>query len=180
MLGRSGWNLLWFWDLVIWKGQIHCMSRDYYLGETTPLWWFSRLKTLMLVCVLDWFLSHYHNIDLVVKASSLTAEDLRFDSHLHREDFSGSSHTSDLKIGAPVATLHGAQHYRVSAGISWPIFSILWLLEVEKWSATKVWSAASISVWWLVNLSELACCWDVKQPTNKQTIFHIRYGSRYH
>ena len=30
--------------------------------------------------------------------------------------FSGSSHTSDLKIGTPVATLPGAWHYRVSTG----------------------------------------------------------------
>ena len=30
--------------------------------------------------------------------------------------FSGSSHTSDLKIGTPVATLPGAWRYTVSAG----------------------------------------------------------------
>ena len=30
--------------------------------------------------------------------------------------FSGSSHTSDLKIGTPVATLPGAWRYRVSTG----------------------------------------------------------------
>ena len=30
--------------------------------------------------------------------------------------FSGSSHTSDLKIGTPVATLPGALRCRVSAG----------------------------------------------------------------
>ena len=41
------------------------------------------------------------------------------------------------------------------------------------WVRWKVWSAASISVWQHVTLSEqirpwdtLACCWDVKQPTN--------------
>ena len=43
----------------------------------------------------------------------------------------------------------------------------------------KVWSATSISVWQHVKLSEqirpwdtLACCWDVKHPTNKQTNFN--------
>ena len=42
---------------------------------------------------------------------------LGFDSRLHREDFSGLSHTSDLKLfGTPVATLPGAWHFRVSAG----------------------------------------------------------------
>ena len=43
----------------------------------------------------------------MVKASALGAEDPGFESHLRR-DFSGSSHTSDSKIGTPVATLPGA------------------------------------------------------------------------
>ena len=41
---------------------------------------------------------------LVVKVSASRAEDAGFDSSLH-QDFSGSSHTSDLEIGAPVASL---------------------------------------------------------------------------
>ena len=39
--------------------------------------------------------------------------------------FSGSSHTSDLKIGTPVATLPGVWRYRVSAGTGRPSVSIL-------------------------------------------------------
>ena len=39
--------------------------------------------------------------------------------------FSGSSHTSDSKIGTPVATLPGAWRYRVSAGTGRPAVSIL-------------------------------------------------------
>ena len=39
--------------------------------------------------------------------------------------FPGSSHTSDLKTGTPVATLPGAWRYRVSAGTGWPSVSIL-------------------------------------------------------
>ena len=39
--------------------------------------------------------------------------------------FSKSSHTSDLKIGTPAATLPGAWCYRVSAGTGWPGVSIL-------------------------------------------------------
>ena len=39
--------------------------------------------------------------------------------------FSGSSHTSDLKLGTPVATLPGAWHYRVSTGTGQPGVSIL-------------------------------------------------------
>ena len=38
---------------------------------------------------------------------------------------SGSSHTSDLKIGTPVATLRGAWRYRVRAGTSRPGINIL-------------------------------------------------------
>ena len=44
------------------------------------------------------------------------------------------------------------------------------------WVRWKVWSATSVSAWQHVKLSEqirpwdtLACCWDVKQPTNKLT-----------
>ena len=45
--------------------------------------------------------------------------------------FSGSSHTSNLKIVTPVATLPGAWRYRVSAGIGRPGVSIPCLGEVE-------------------------------------------------
>ena len=61
---------------------------------------------------------------LVVKASACGAEDLGFESRL-QQDFLGSSHTSDLKSGTPVATLPGAWHYRVSAGTGRPSVSIL-------------------------------------------------------
>ena len=61
---------------------------------------------------------------LVVKVSALKAEDRGWESCL-RQDFSGLSHTSDLKIGTPVATLPGAWRYRVSAGTGWPGVSIL-------------------------------------------------------
>ena len=40
-------------------------------------------------------------------------------------NFSESSHTSDLKIGIPVATLPGAWRYRVSTGTGRPGVSIL-------------------------------------------------------
>ena len=60
----------------------------------------------------------------MVKASAPRVEDPGFESCLH-PDFSGSSHTSDLKIGTPVATLPGAWRYRVSAGTGQPGVSIL-------------------------------------------------------
>ena len=64
-------------------------------------------------------------VGLVVKASASREEDPEFQSRLRRGFFSGSSHTSDLKTGAPVATLPGTWRYRVSAGTAWPGVSIL-------------------------------------------------------
>ena len=64
-------------------------------------------------------------VGLVVKASASRAEGPRFESRLRRDFFSGSSHTSDLNIGTPVATLPGAWRYRVSAGTGRPGVSIL-------------------------------------------------------
>ena len=60
----------------------------------------------------------------MVQASASRAEDPGFESRLHRA-FSGSSHTSDLKIGTSVATLPGTWRYRVSAGTGRPGISIL-------------------------------------------------------
>ena len=65
-------------------------------------------------------------VGLVVKASASRAEDRGFESRLRRDFFfSVSSHTSDFKIGTPVATLPRAWHYRVSAGTGRPGVSIL-------------------------------------------------------
>ena len=60
----------------------------------------------------------------VVKASAPKAEGPEFESRLRR-DFSGSSYTSDLKIGTTVATLPGAWRYMVNAGTGRPCVSIL-------------------------------------------------------
>ena len=63
-------------------------------------------------------------VGLAVKASASRVEDRGFESRL-RQDFSGSGHTSDFKIGTPVATLQGAWRYRVNAGTGRPGVSIL-------------------------------------------------------
>ena len=81
---------------------------------------------------------HYHYsksecdylLSLTSIASTSRAEDPGFESRLSW-DFPGSSHSSVLKIGTPVATLPGAWCYRVSTGTGWPGVSILWLSEVE-------------------------------------------------
>ena len=69
-------------------------------------------------------------VGLVVKASTSRAEDPGFESRL-RGNFSGSSHTNDIKFGTPVATLPGARCYRVSAGIGWSCVSALSQSEIE-------------------------------------------------
>ena len=80
--------------------------------------------------------------------------------------FSGSSHTSDLKIGTPVATLPGAWRYRVSAGTGRPGVSILWLGEMESLICNFYFSVAARKFEQIRPRDTLACCWDVKQPTN--------------
>ena len=51
----------------------------------------------------------YHFVGLVVKASASRTEDPGFESR-SRRDFSGSTHTNELHIGTPLATLPGAWH----------------------------------------------------------------------
>ena len=69
-------------------------------------------------------LYNYRLVGQMVKVFASGAEDPGFEFRLRR-DFSGSSHTSDLKIGTPVATLPNAWQYRVSTGTGWPGVSIL-------------------------------------------------------
>ena len=80
--------------------------------------------------------------------------------------FSGSSHTSDLKIGTPVATCQAPDAVGSELGLVGPVSVYC------DWVRWKVWSATFISVWQHVNLSEqirpwdtLACCWDIKRLT---------------
>ena len=47
-----------------------------------------------------------------------------FNSCFHKGTVSRLSHTSDLRIGTPVATLPGAWHYRVNGETGWPGVSI--------------------------------------------------------
>ena len=98
-----------------------------------------------------------------------------FDSHLLHRYFYRSSHTSDFKIGTPVATQPGAWRYWVSAGTGQLSVSIL------NWVRQKVSSVTSVSVWQHIHLSgqicpidTLACRWDVKQTTNKQSCVPVK------
>ena len=119
-------------------------------------------------CVSHWQIYPDHCLaGLVVKASASRATDPGFDFRLCQGDSSESSHTGDLKVGTPVATLPGAWRDRSSAGTCLPGVSILWLGEVES-------LICNFSEWQHIKLSEqirpwntLAWCWDVKQPTNR-------------
>ena len=62
--------------------------------------------------------------------------------------FQGSGHTSDFKIGTPVATLPGAWRYRVSTGTGWPGVSILWLGEMESLICNFYLSVAARKIVW--------------------------------
>ena len=108
------------------QSQCSSLVTDYHVisGVRSPHW---KQETVIDTCFPQ---SSYRLFGLVVKASSSRTEDLGFKSCL-RWDFSRSSHTSDLKIGTPVATLPGTWHYRVSAGTGWSGVSILWLGKVE-------------------------------------------------
>ena len=108
-----------------------------------------------------WLQGRYRLAGLVVKASASGAEDLGFESHLGW-DFSGSSHTSDLKI---VVTLPSAWRYRVSAGTGRPGVSILWLGEVESLICNFYLIVAARKIEHIRPWD--TCWWDAKQPTNK-------------
>ena len=69
------------------------------------------------------------------------------------EIFPGSSHTSDLKIGTPVAI----KFDRVATlpGVIGSVLGLVGLLSVYcDWARWKVGSATSISLWQYVKLSE--------------------------
>ena len=62
--------------------------------------------------------------------------------------FPGLSHTSDLEIGTPVATLPGAWCYKISAGTGWPGVSILWLGEMGSLICSFYLSVAARTIVW--------------------------------
>ena len=81
----------------------------------------------------------------------------------------GSSHTSDLKTGTPVATLPGAWRYRVSTGTGWPGVSILWLGEVERWICNFCLRVAARKIVWADPSPKYTSLLLGRSATNKQT-----------
>ena len=145
---------------LAWQGQL---DSGRYSGDP------SYCNVMYMPCSVP--LSLDHLVVQVVEVSASRAEDPEFDSHLRCGDFFGLSHTSDLKIGTPVATLSGAWGYRVSAGTVWPGVSILWLGEIESLICNFYLSVAAHTIVWADPWDTLACCWSIKQPT------HYKYPS---
>ena len=88
------------------------------------------------------------DMDIVVKESASRSADPGFESCLRRGNFSGSSHTSDFKIGTPMATPSGVLHYRDSAGTGLFGVSILHLGETESLIWNLFLSMAARKVVW--------------------------------
>ena len=84
----------------------------------------------------------------MVKASTKRAADPGFDSCLCLGNFSQPSHTRDLKIGTPVATLPRTWWYRVSMWLVFPGVSILWLGEMESLICNFYLSVTACTIVW--------------------------------
>ena len=122
-----------------------------------------------------------HLVGLVVKASASRAGDPGFKSHLRRDFFRGRV--------TPVTEQLALQWLSCQApGVIGSVLGLVGPVSVYcDWVRWIVGSAASISVWQDVKLSErirpwdkFACCWDVKQPTNIQTMCPIPHHTTPH
>ena len=81
-------------------------------------------------------------------ASTSRVADQGFDSRLCWGNFSRLSHTCDLKIGTPVATLPDAMWYRVSAETGWSGVNTLWLDGIESLIWNFYLSVAAHTIVW--------------------------------
>ena len=95
-------------------------------------------------------------------------------------DFYRTCHSSDWKIGTPVAALPGGWHNRVSDGTGWTSVSVVWLGGIE-----------SLICYFYITVAVHAIVWADRSPryssmllgceaTNKQTnciINHARFQS---
>ena len=77
-----------------------------------------------------------------------------------------------LNIGTPVATLPGVLRYRISAETGWPGVSILRLGETESMVCNFYFSVTARTTVGADPSPTLACCWDVKQTSQRPTTIH--------
>ena len=111
----------------------------------------------------------HHLTGLVVKVSTFRAEDPEFESACTRI-FRGRVIPVSLKLAFQWLPCQAPGAIGSVLGLVGPVSIYC------DWVRWKVWSATSISVWQHVKLSEQicpwdtpACCWNIKQPTNKLT-----------
>ena len=128
---QSGWNVWSCWQI----DELHCNKQIEMFHHAIRITCFTVLTSTCIDRVTSTLTVHVFRwpdrlVGLVVKASASRAEDPESNPAC-TGIFPGSSHTSDLRIGTPVATLPGAWRYRVSAGTGRPGVSILSLGEVE-------------------------------------------------
>ena len=98
--------------------------RRYVIHSVMPQTAHSTIASYYMLRDNPWLCTADSHVGLVVKASASRAEGPGFESRWRR-DISGSSHTSDLNIGTPVATLPDGWSSRVNAGAGRPGVSIL-------------------------------------------------------
>ena len=107
--------------------------------------WLDRWKPDLIPCFRSHLSLKDRLVGLVVRLPPL---EWKIPNPAYDGIFSGSSHTSDFKIGTPVATLPGAWRYRVSAGTGQPGVSILWLGEMESLVCNFYLSVAALKIVW--------------------------------
>ena len=112
----------------------------------TPTHAFCGCVLYLCNCIVH-FVCNYHLIGLLVRRPPRERK-IPGSNPACARIFSGSSHTCDLNIGTPVATLPGAWRYRVSAGTGRPGVSILWLGEMDSLICNFYLSVAACKIVW--------------------------------
>ena len=122
------------------------VSDDKWLRQFCSLCCYPHLSQHRIFCQLC-SLYHYRLVGLVVRRPPRERK-VPGSNPACAGIFSGPSHTSDLKIGTPVATLPGAWRYRVTDGTGRPGVSILWLGEMESLICNFYFSVAARAIVW--------------------------------
>ena len=114
-------------------------------------------------------------VGLVVKASASRAEGPGFESRLRRDLFRGRVIPVTSKLALQLATLPGAWRCRVSTGCQYTVTG--WGRTFDPQLLSQCGSTVKLSEQ-IRPWDTLACCWDVKQPTNKQCLQSNNTGQK--
>ena len=113
--------LVWVWFLVVLVWFLVC---SVLFGRSVG-WLFDGLVGCLVVCCFSCVSRPSHRLVGLVVRRPPRERKIPGSNPACAGFFGGSSHTSDFKIGTPVATLLGAWRYRTSAGTGRPGVSIL-------------------------------------------------------